>query len=115
MIRTLLLPLILALVPTSCGLFDATNTKPALEVNEQRHQNFMEFYAPTKALIQGSQLNEAQKTAALTQIALFEERENTYYRSTLGFLSEVGKFGADDWKALYERSLQTVIDLRSKR
>lgn len=99
----------------SCGLFDATDTKPALMVNEQRHTNFLEFYAPTKALIAGSQLPEAQKAAALAQIAVFEERENAFYRSTLGFLSEVGQFGADDWKTLYERSLQTIIDLRSKK
>lgn len=112
-IRTVLLAA-LAFLP-SCGLFDATDTKPALLANEQRHTNFLEFYAPTKALIAGSQLPEAQKAAALAQIAVFEERENSYYRSTLAFLSEVGRFGADDWKTLYERSLQTIIDLRSKK
>lgn len=100
----------LALLGVSCSMFTAPNVRPASDAVQAQRELFLELSDAFKGLVSGSNAASDVKAKLLAELQLLDGKSDALFRSTMNYLTELGKFSGEDWSNAYNR----LLDLYNK-
>lgn len=105
---------LLVLSLTGCSFFTAPNVKPAADAVQAQRELFLDLSDAFRSLVNGSNATAEVKSKLLAEIQILDGKSDALFRSTMNYLTELGKFSGEDWSNAYNRLLDLYNKTRTK-